>query len=102
MKKIINGKMYNTETAKLIASCDNGLGCHELYYVCEELYKKKTGEFFLLGTSGSGGMYAQPAEGGFSASGSEIIPYTVGKAKKWLEENASADAYIAAFGEVEE
>lgn len=102
MNKVINGKMYNTETAELIASCDNGLGSHELYYVREELYRKKTGEFFLLGTSGPGGIYAQLVEGGGTRGASEIIPYTIDEAKEWLEENASADVYVATFGEVEE
>lgn len=38
MKKIINGKVYDTNTAKLIGSWD-----------AETLYQKKTGEFFLFG-----------------------------------------------------
>ena len=48
MKKIINGKMYNTETAKEIGSWNNGRYRSDFYYVGETLYKKKTGELFVL------------------------------------------------------
>ena len=50
--------MYNTETAKLIASRDNGLGSHELYYVREELYRKKTSEYFLHALGGAMSGYS--------------------------------------------
>ena len=102
MNKKINGKTYNTETAKLIASRDNGLGRHEIEYVEEELYKKETGEYFLYGHGGAMSRYAQPAECDNWTGGAEIIPFTVDEAKKWMKGNASADDYIAEFGGVEE
>lgn len=46
MKKIINGKMYNTETAEFIDSYESGYP-KDFAYVYEALYRKKTGEFFL-------------------------------------------------------
>ena len=46
MKKVINGLLYNTETAKEIGyHSENFPG--DFKYVCETLYKKKTGEYFL-------------------------------------------------------
>ena len=45
MKKIINGKRYDTSTAILIGSARYSHG--DLEYLTEELYRKKTGEFFL-------------------------------------------------------
>lgn len=47
MKKIINGKAYNTETAKELGSYWNGYPHGDFSYVCETLYVKRTGEYFL-------------------------------------------------------
>lgn len=47
MKKIINGKKYDTETAGLICEHDNGRSWTDFYFYKECLYKKKTGEFFI-------------------------------------------------------
>ena len=53
MKKIINHKMYNTETAERLASSSNGYGYDDFRYMEEQLYRKKTGEFFLYGEGGA-------------------------------------------------
>ena len=49
MIKIINGKKYNTDTAKMVGDYDNNQPTNDFYYFAEELYRKKTGEFFLYG-----------------------------------------------------
>ena len=51
MKKIINGRKYDTETAKHIGSRSEGQPGNFEYFT-EDLYLKKTGEFFLLGDGG--------------------------------------------------
>lgn len=48
MKKIINGKMYNTETAEKLTSWEHSYRSQVDWYE-EMLYKKKTGEYFLYG-----------------------------------------------------
>jgi hypothetical protein len=50
MKKIINGKMYNTETAEEIGSWENTPYKSNYIYFKEYLYRKRTGEFFLYGS----------------------------------------------------
>ena len=45
--------------------------------------------------------YAQPDGNGW-CGGSEIEPLTEAEARKWAEKKATADEYIAIFGEVEE
>ena len=52
MKKIINGKKYDTNTATKVADYWNGYGASDFNYVSEELYLKNTGEYFLLFGSG--------------------------------------------------
>jgi len=101
MKKIINGKLYNTETAKQVGWYGNGYDCGNFFYEREELYLKKTGEWFLYGEGGPMSSYS--VEYGTTSSGSSVItPFTEAEAKKWAMEHLDADEYMELFGEVEE
>ena len=53
MKQIINGKTYNTDTAELIATGDNGLYTNDCWYRSEELYRTKKGAYFICNEHGS-------------------------------------------------
>ena len=101
MKKIINGKKYNTETAKEVAYWDNGLYRDHGY--CEEtLYCKRTGEFFLYGKSGPAGKYSYMVSQNCWSGGSDIVPLTEDEVRTWAERKLDVDEYEAIFGEVEE
>jgi hypothetical protein len=101
MKKIINGKKYDTETATLIGDWWNRLGSNDFGYCVERLYKKKTGEFFLNGEGGANTKYATKY-GNMYGSGETIEPLTVDEAKAWAERHLDADTYESVFGECEE
>ena len=101
MKKIINGKTYNTETAKAVSVWCNG-EYGNMSYVEETLYKKKTGEYFLYGMSGATGKYAESIGCNSKNGGSKFISYTEDQAKEWLEKYGTAEEYIEEFGEPEE
>lgn len=103
MKKIISGKMYNTETAKLIFEKSNRdyVTYGDYNYKEETIYLKKTGEFFLHGVGGAGTCYSELI-GGCLSAGESIEPLTVDEAKAWIEDNAPIDVYIQAFGTPEE
>lgn len=58
MKKIINNKLYNTDTANSLIYWYNDLPSNDGYYYAEELYIKKTGEYFLYGEGGALSPYA--------------------------------------------
>ena len=57
MKTIINGRMYDTETAEKIAGWDNGIYGRDFRSCEETLYKKKTGEYFIYGSGGADSKY---------------------------------------------
>ena len=101
MKKIINGRMYNTDTAKLVAEWDNSLSQTDFKHCEENLYRKKTGEYFLHGKGGPCSRWCEFV-GNCIFGGEGIIPLTITMAMEWVENNLSADEYIAIFGEVEE
>lgn len=100
-KKIINGKMYNTETAKEIAYYWNGYSGNDFRSMSETLYLKKTGEYFLYGSGGPLSKYGEDY-GREKTWGDKFIPMSEDKAKKWCMENLDANEYIEIWGEVEE
>lgn len=101
MNKVINGKRYDTETAELVGEYANTYNYSDWSYKCEELYRKKTGEFFLYGEGGPRSEYAvSSGNNGWSGS-SKIMPLTVEEAKAWAEEYLNADDYEKYF-ELEE
>ena len=101
MKKVINGKRDDTETAELVGEYANTYNYSDWNYECEELYRKKTGEFFLYGKGGPMSKYAIPSGNNNWSGSSKIIPLTIDEAKKWVEKNLDADDYEKLF-ELEE
>ena len=100
MKKILGGKKYDTETARMVGTYWNG---NSGFGKCSEaLYCKRTGEFFLYGEGGPMSKYGVAYGDNEWGYGEEIRPLTVDEAKAWAEENLDADEYEAVFGEVEE
>ena len=98
MKKIINGKLYDTETAKEIGSRFHGEGVRDFRHYSETLYRKRTGEYFLHGEGGPMSRYAETIGQNQWSGGEKIIPMDYKAAQKWAEENMDA----AEFGEVSE
>lgn len=102
MKKIINGKMYNTETAKALGTAYSNAPVNSFEYWKETLYKKKTGEYFLYGYGGPVSQYAKCIDMNTWSGGDKFIPLTETKAMKWAERYLSAEEYCDIFGEPEE
>lgn len=101
MKKIINGRVYDTDTAKKLATWSNNLPRRDIDWCEESLYRKKNGEFFLDGDSGPRGKYAERFQGGW-IGGSAITPLTYDEARRWAEEKLDADEYEEIFGAITE
>jgi len=102
MKKIINNKVYDTNTAKEVGSYSNGGTWRDFNHIEETLYKKKTGEFFLFGEGGPATRYAEPEGQNSWSGGSRIMPMTYDEAREWAEKNLDADEYEEIFGTIEE
>ena len=87
MKKVINRKTYDIEAAEVLASYDNGNPIDSLCYVCERLYRKDDGEYFLHCRGGAGTHYANQYSNRCSTAGEAIVPMTEDRAKEWLKCN---------------
>ena len=101
MNRVISGKRYDTETAKRIHSEWNGMSRSDFRYLTEELYQKKTGEFFIYGDGGAMTAYSV-SRGGSTCGGEDIKPVSEEMARQWIEPLVSADEYEEIFGAVEE
>ena len=87
MKKIIEWKRYDTETATAVASWWNGCGSNDFNHCREILYLTPNKAWFLHGEGGPLSRYAEAVEGGRCRSaGSDIIPLTEADAAAWLAE----------------
>lgn len=100
MKKIIRGKVYDTDTAKRVGGACGGDGFSSW---SEDLYQKRTGEFFLCGEGGPATKYAEYVDGNNAwSNGSKIIPLNVDAAREWVEKHLDAEDYEALFGAPDE
>lgn len=102
MNKVIRGKRYNTETAKLVGTWEANEPENSDFWEKEELYQKRSGEFFLIGQGGAQTQYARFSMGGESKPDIELRPIEPEEASDWAEEHLTADEYEALFGPVAE
>ena len=102
MKKVIAGKLYDTDKAQKLAEWDNGQNYAGLQWTQETLYRKRTGEYFLHGDGGAGSRYAQTIGQNQWSGGEAIQPMSYDVAKEWAESHLTGDEYVAIFGEPDE
>lgn len=101
MKRIINGKRYDTETAEELYSYSYS-NRGDFHYFRETLYRKRTGEFFLYGVGGPASKYAQAIDMNSWSGGERLMPMTYAEAQQWAEKCLTGDEYEEIFGEVAE
>lgn len=102
MRKIIQGKVYDTDSAKLVGGWDNGMWDSDFDLEMEELYRKRTGEYFLYGSGGARTKFAQSDGYNSWTGGSVITPLTYEQAESWAQDNLKAKEYEAEFGTPQE
>ncbi len=84
MKAVIDGAVYDTETATKIAFFSKEFGADEFRHVEESLYKTKSGRFFLSGGGGPMTRYSHPV-GDRQAGGSGIVVLNPDEARCWCD-----------------
>lgn len=103
MKKIINGKLYDTDSSNVekIGIYWNGYG-DAFNYVRETLYRKiKTKEYFKYVNAGPLSEYGEPFSNGWVGY-TDIVPLSEEEAREFAMTKLEADEYMSAFGSVEE
>lgn len=100
MKKVIDGKRYDTETAIKVASVLSGDLFMPTKRIFEVLHRKKNGEYFLHVEGGAETRYAKAGDKRHWWGVEKIVPLTFEAARAWAKENLPDAEYAAAFGEV--
>lgn len=100
MKKIINGKVYDTDKAQELGTWANAGSWRDFNHCEETLYRKKTGEFFLHGEGGPMTRYAKAVDQNSWTGGERIMPMSYEDARKWAEEKLDSSEYEEIFGEI--
>ena len=97
MKRIIDGKTYNTETAAQLASwssVDDPAMANLAGEVGGVLYQTRHGAYFVVQYDGN----LDPWDDGYL----KLMPLDPGQAQRWTEQHCSADEVEAEFGEMPE
>ncbi len=102
MKKIIGGKVYNTETATHIGTNSTHLHRGDFAYEDEDLYVTKKGAFFLQGEGGPMSRWSQPCGSNGCTGGSGIQALGTSEALEWCEQNDVDPEVIAEHFKIEE
>lgn len=96
MKKVIKGRLCNTETAKLVGEYEYGQ-CGDLDWWCEQLFRTKSGVYFIAGEGGARSAYGKQTSYNSWSSGEDIVIVSEQEAREWAENYLTADEYIAEF-----
>lgn len=99
MTKVILGKRYNTETAEVIGSFDNGIGVNDFNHLRETLYRTKKGAYFLYGAGGANSRYSE-GNGNSRWGSSLIISFTKDDAFKWCQRSADGSEWEEHFSDM--
>lgn len=102
MRKIVNGRIYDTETAEYL--CDlspSGFMRGDFQWEDTALYRSPKGQYFLAGEGGARSRWGREhgQNGWISGSGMELIDED--RAKFLVAEMYKAEKYIELFGEPE-
>lgn len=101
MKKVVQGVLCDTDTAKRLGEYQF-LSRRDFHFVREELYRTKSGKYFLFGEGGPASPYATKVAQNEWTGGEKIKLLPPEAARQWAEENLEGDDYIAAFGDPED
>lgn len=104
MKRISNGKLYDTETATALADISGRggtLSSGDSAYEDTWLYRSPAGTFFIAGEGGAQSRWAKPFGENGSMGGEGLIVIDHLEARSLYEKYGDVAQYAAYFGEPE-
>lgn len=101
MKRIIDGKTYNTDTASRICDTSNDYYQSDFNVENSDLYVTKRGSYFIAGSGGARSRFAQCVPDGY-CGGDGIIPISREDALAECEMHGSTDDIEKFFGDMVE
>ena len=101
MKRVINGRLYDTETTELVAAAEGGGYRSNFSYWEERLYRTRAGEYFIAGSGNASSRYSQPVGNNCRGAGEGLRVITEADALAWCEQNEIDPDVIAELFAVE-
>lgn len=101
MKRIVDGKVYDTDTATMVANECYGYG-GDFNAWSEVLYVTKSGSFFLHGWGSCRTEYAVSTGQNSWSDGERLIPYDKIQVMDWAERREVNPDLIAKYFTLEE
>lgn len=99
MKSIINGKRYDTATATLAHSWDNGHYTSDFKYRSKDLYRTPRGAWFIHHEGGAMTDMAERCDSNSYCGGSSIEPVSDDDARAFLESHGGTKALETHFAD---
>lgn len=96
MKRIIDGKKYDTETAEQVGEYEYRRRGDFSWY-CEALYRTQKGAWFLTGEGGACSKYGEQVDQSTWGPGEGLQVLSESEARDWLERYGDADTFEAWF-----
>lgn len=90
MRKVIDGKVYDTETADYIAGWENEFSCSDFNWYEEDLYRTKNGRWFLVGNGNAGSRYSRQCGTNTWCGSVKLKALTDEEAKRWIMHKANS------------
>jgi hypothetical protein len=102
MKRVIDGKRYDTDTAQRIAGAESSCNPGDFRYWEETLYRTKRGAYFIHGEGGAMSRWSRPVGSNGQTGGEGIEVLTEDEARQWCENRGIDADVIAEFFEIED
>ena len=96
MRQIVEGRRYDTATAREIGAWWNGYSASDFEYCEEKLCLTSKGNFFLAGSGGALSQYAR-SHGNATGGGEAITPLSREEAFQWAQEHLEPEDYSEFF-----
>jgi hypothetical protein len=91
MQDLIDGKLYDTDTAAEIASYSTGGSTLDFGYYQESLYRTENGRWFLAGEGHAKTHYGSTTSDGMRGWGSAIHALSKEQAFQWCQRKGKVD-----------
>jgi hypothetical protein len=101
MRKIIDGKIYDTNTAQKLCDIGNDEGQSQFTYDWTYLYRSPKGAFFIAGEGGPRSRWGERTSHGIGG-GEGLKLVTEAEARELFELHGDPDLYEQVFGALEQ
>jgi hypothetical protein len=103
IRRVIDGKLYNTETAEEVCDMSSNHNRGDFHHHTTKLFRSRKGQYFVAGEGNALSRWSRPIGNNGSGGGDGLYLVTADEARKLAEKHCRDVETIALFfGEPEE